>query len=175
MVAVSRMGFNGSRFPIDRESVPRVASLSYRNSISVRHRAERPVDHGTHQRRVDLTTVHGSESQVNSYPASEQKIREVERGRICNAILPMPRARTLSAGDSINFDLAYEQAGKEPCYVKCGDSVCVSLTEVTDLGATDPATGQALYRLSWNPLGQSDSPSNIVKRVVKSRSPHGMG
>ena len=128
---------------------------------------------GSHQRRVDLTTIHGSEPQVNSYPASEQRIWEVERGRICNAILPMPRARTLSAGDSINFDLAYSHAGQEPCYVKCGDSVCVSLTEVTDLGATDPATGQALFRLSWNPLGQSDSPSNIAKRNVKSRSSHG--
>jgi hypothetical protein len=107
---------------------------------------------------------------MNSYPASEKRIREVERGRICNAILPMPRTRTLSVGDSINFDLAYFQAGRETCYVKRGDSVCVSLTEVTDLGASDPATGQALYRLSWNPLGQSDSPSSIVKRVVKSRS-----
>jgi len=112
---------------------------------------------------------------MNSYPASEKRIREVERGRICNATLPMPCAKTLSAGDSIVFALAYEQAGKEPCYVKCGDSVCVSLTEVTDLGATDPATGQALFRLSWNPLGQSDSPSNIVKRIVKSRSSHGRG
>jgi hypothetical protein len=105
---------------------------------------------------------------VNSYPASEQKIREVERGRICNAILPMPRARTLSAGDSINFDLAYSPPGKGVCYVRCGDSVCVSLTEVTDLGATDPATGEALFRLSWKPLGQSDFSSNIAKRVVKS-------
>ena len=114
-----------------------------------------------------------SESQVNSYPASERTILEVERGRICNAILPMPRARTLSVGDSINFDLAYFQAGRETCYVKRGDSVCVSLTEVTDLGATDPAAGEALYRLSWNPLGQSDSPTNIVKRFVKSRSSNG--
>jgi hypothetical protein len=112
---------------------------------------------------------------VNSYPASEQRISEVERGRICNAILPMPRAKTLSAGDSIIFALAYSHAGQEPCYVKCGDSVCVSLTEVTDLGATDPATGQALFRLSWNPLGQTDSPSNIAKRVVKSRSSYWRG
>ncbi len=112
----------------------------------------------------------GSESQVNSYPASERTILEVERGRICNAILPMPRTRTLSVGDSINFDLAYFQAGRETCYVKRGDSVCVSLTEVTDLGATDPASGEALYRLSWNPPGQIDSPSSIVKRNVKSLS-----
>jgi hypothetical protein len=110
---------------------------------------------------------------VNSYPASERTILEVERGRISDAILPMPRARTLSAGDSINFDLAYSRAGKETCYVKCGDSVCVSLTEVADVGATDPATGQALYRFSWKPLGQSDPPGNIVKRVVKSRGSHG--
>jgi hypothetical protein len=110
---------------------------------------------------------------MNSYPASEKRIREVERGRICNAILPMPRATTLSAGDFISFDLAHEKAGEEPSYVKWGDSVCVSLTEVTDLGATDPGTGQALYRLSWNPLGQGDSGSNNVKRIVKPRSSRG--
>jgi hypothetical protein len=91
---------------------------------------------------------------VTSYPASEQKISEVERGRICNAVLPMPPAKTLSVGDSVVFALAYFHAGQDPFYVKSGDSVCVSLTEVTDLEATDPATGQALFRLSWQPLGQ---------------------
>jgi hypothetical protein len=109
---------------------------------------------------------------VNSYPASEQRISEVERGRICNAVLPMPAAKTLSAGDSIIFALAYFHPGQDPFYVKCGDSVCVSLTEVIDLEATDPATGQALFRLSWKPLGQSDSPGTIAKRVVKSRNAH---
>ena len=112
---------------------------------------------------------------MNSYPASEQRISEVERGLICNAILPMPPAKTLSAGDSIIFALAYLHAGQDTCYVKDGDSVCVSLTEVTDLGATDPATGQALFRLSWKPLGQSDSPGTIAKRVVKSRGAHRTG
>jgi hypothetical protein len=41
----------------------------------------------SHQRSVNLTINHDSEPQVNSYPASEQKISEVERGLICNAIL----------------------------------------------------------------------------------------
>jgi hypothetical protein len=94
---------------------------------------------------------------VNSYPASEQKISEVERGLICNSILPMPPVETLSAGDSIVFALAYLDAGQETCFVKCGDSVRVLLTEITDLGATDPTTGQDLFRFSWKPLGQSDS------------------
>jgi hypothetical protein len=107
---------------------------------------------------------------VNTYPASEQRISEVERGLICNAILPMPPVETLSAGDSIVFALAYLDAGQDTCYVKCGDSVCVSLTEVTDLESTDPATGQALFRFSWQPLGQSVSPGVIHKRVVKPRS-----
>jgi hypothetical protein len=107
---------------------------------------------------------------VNYYPASEQRISEVERGRICNAVLPMPGGKTLSAGDSILFALAYSDAGQETCYVKGGDSVCVSLTQVTDLGGTDPATGQALYRLSWKPPGQSGSPSTSRKHDVKSRS-----
>jgi hypothetical protein len=109
---------------------------------------------------------------LNSYPASEQRISEVERGQICDAILPMPDARTLSAGDSIIFALAYSLANQETCYVKYGDSVSVLLTEITDLGATDPATGQALFRFSWKPPGQSNSPGTIAKRVVKSHSSH---
>jgi hypothetical protein len=112
---------------------------------------------------------------VNTYPASEQRISEVERGLVCNAILPMPGARTLSAGDSIIFALAYSYTGETICFVQNGDSVCVSLTEVTDLGATDPATGQALFRFSWKPLGQSGSPGTIAKRVVKSRIAHRTG
>jgi hypothetical protein len=112
---------------------------------------------------------------VNSYPASEQRIWEVERGRICDAILPMPCSQTLSAGDSIIFALAYAHPGKASGYVKFGDSVCVLLTEITDLGATDPATGQALFRFSWKPLGQSGSPNTSAKRVVKSRSAHRTG
>ncbi len=56
---------------------------------------------------VDLSIIKGSEPQVNTYPASEQRISEVERGRISNAILPMPPGKTLSAGDSIIFALAY--------------------------------------------------------------------
>jgi hypothetical protein len=106
---------------------------------------------------------------VNVYPASEQNISEVERGVICNAYLPMPSAQTLSAGDSIVFALANLDAGEEARYVTNGDSVCVSLTEVTDLDTTDPATGQALFRLSWNRLGQSSLPGTIAKRAVKYR------
>jgi hypothetical protein len=112
---------------------------------------------------------------VNSYPASEQRISEVERGRSCSAILPMPFGQTLSAGDSIVFALAYLDAAQETCFVKCGDSVCVSLTEVADLGATDPATGEALFRFCWKPLGEGGSPGTSAKRVVKSRSSYGTG
>jgi hypothetical protein len=130
---------------------------------------------GSHHRKVDLATIHGSEPQVNSYPASEQRISEVERGRSCSAILPMPFGQTLSAGDSIIFALAYFDACQETCFVKCGDSICVSLTEITDLGATDPATGQSLFRFSWKPLGEGGSPGTSAKRVVKTRSSYGTG
>jgi hypothetical protein len=87
----------------------------------------------------------------------------------------MPPAKTLSVGDSILFTLAYLDASEKTCYVQNGDSVCVSLTDVTDLDKTDPATGQALFRLSWKPLGQSDSPGTIAKRVVKYRGAHRRG
>jgi hypothetical protein len=112
---------------------------------------------------------------VNTYPASEQKTSDVERGLICKDVLPMPGDRTLSAGDSIVFALAYSYTGANICYVQNGDSVCVSLTEVIDLGATDPATGQALFCLSWKPLGESGSPAIIAKRVKKSRVAHRTG
>lgn len=112
---------------------------------------------------------------MTSYPASEQRLSEIERGRICNAILPMPWLETLSAGDSVVFALAHSHPGQESRYVKCGDSVRVSLTEVTDLGATDPATGQALFRFSWKPLGQGGSPGNGVECVARSRNSHGRG
>jgi hypothetical protein len=118
----------------------------------------------SHQRRVNQATNHEAEPKVTNYPAGEQRISDIERGVICNAILPMPAAKTLSAGDSIVFALAVLDASEETSYVQNGDSVCVSLTEVRDLEATDPATGQALFRLSWKPLGQwriSPSPSLI--------------
>jgi hypothetical protein len=89
---------------------------------------------------------------VNSYPADEQRISDVERGRIINAALPMPPGRSLSAGDSIVFALAYSPAGQEACYVRGGDSIRVRLTDVTDLETIDPSTGEALFRLSWEPL-----------------------
>jgi hypothetical protein len=126
----------------------------------------------SYQREADLNAIHGSEPQMNTYPASEQRISDVERGRSCRAILPMPCAQTLAAGDSIVFALAYLDAGQETCFVKYGDSVCVSLTEVTDLGATDPANGEALFRFTWKPPGQSGSPGTSAKRFVKSSSAH---
>jgi hypothetical protein len=110
---------------------------------------------------------------VNTFPASEQRISEVERGRICNAILPMPVGKTLCAGDSILFAVVASRGGKENRYVQDGDSVCVSLTQVTDLGATDPTTGQALFRLSWKQLGQCGSSGKTAKCVVKPRVAHG--
>jgi len=112
---------------------------------------------------------------LQSYPASEQRISDIERGRVCDAVLPMPAEKTLAAGDSMVFAQAYSDAGSDPRYVQYGDSVCVTLTEVIDLEATDPATGQALCRFSWRPLGQSDSPGTGAKRVVKPRGAYRLG
>jgi hypothetical protein len=99
----------------------------------------------------------------NSYPADEQRISEVERGRCSSAILPLAPGKSLTPGDSIIFALASPDADREPCYVKGGDSVRVVLTDVTALVANDPATGQALFRVTWAPLGQ-DTPEVISPR-----------
>lgn len=91
---------------------------------------------------------------LNCYPADEQRILEIERGRSCGAVVALPVGRSLAAGDSVLFALSRSRPGQQPSYVKGGDSVLVSLNEVTDLGVTDPLTGQALVQLSWEPLGQ---------------------
>jgi len=73
---------------------------------------------------------------------------------------------SLSVGDSILFAHSFFRAGQPTTYIKGGDSVLVSLTDVVNLDKTDPASGQALFRVRWNPLGQSaplDSPGRKVK------------
>src|SRR3954465_6738502 len=110
---------------------------------------------------------------MNTYPADEQRISDVERGRSCGAVVPLPLGGSLPAGDSILFALFQSRAGRQPCYVMGGDSVLVLLTGVTDLGANDPITGQTLVRLVWEPLGQHGPPVTAPKRAVKSRSSHG--
>ena len=92
---------------------------------------------------------------MNTYPATEQKISEVERGRSCEAVVPLAPGGTLLVGDTVLFALSQARGGGEPCYVKGGDSVLVSLTDVADLDATDPVTGHALVHLRWAPLGQN--------------------
>src|SRR3981081_4592367 len=112
---------------------------------------------------------------MNTYPADEQRISDVERGRSWGAVVSLPTGGSLAAGDTVLFPLSQSRAGQAPCYVKGGDSVLVSLTGVTDLGAKDPSTGQALVQLSWEPLGRNGPPVTVTKRAVKSHSSHRRG
>jgi len=108
---------------------------------------------------------------LTTFPADEQRISEVERGRSCEAILPLPPGKSLAVGDSILFALSHSPAGQQPTFIKGGDSVLVSLTDVTDLDKTDPTSGQALFRVIWKPLSLGAS-LDVPKRVVKGpRSP----
>jgi hypothetical protein len=101
---------------------------------------------------------------LNIYPVSEHRIWEVERGRSSSAILPLNLGDSLSAGDSILFAHSISQGNDEPSYVKGGDSVRVVLTDVVALGETDPTTGEALFQITWEPLGLDGSPSTTSKR-----------
>ncbi len=105
---------------------------------------------------------------MNSYPADERRISEVERGLACRAVVPMPLGESLAVGDAVLFALAQSAPGQEPEYVKGGDSVRVLLTDITDLEASDPVTGRALFQLSWEPLGQNGSTVAVAKRPAKS-------
>ncbi len=107
-----------------------------------------------------------------TYPADEQRISDVERGRSCVAVIPLPPGGSLVAGDTVLFAHSWCRAGQQPSYVQGGDSVLVSLTDVVDLDETDPATGHALFHLRWAPLGQ-DRPTVAAGRVVKAPRPRG--
>jgi hypothetical protein len=104
---------------------------------------------------------------MNTLPADEQRISEVERGRSCEAVVPLPPGVSLTAGDTVLFALSQSRAGQQPSYVKGGDSVLVSLTNVSDLDETDPATGHALFHLRWEPLGQDKPTVTATRRAVK--------
>ncbi len=107
---------------------------------------------------------------MNSYPADERCISEVERGRSRDAVLPLAPGTAPAAGDSVLFALALTPMAREPRFVMGGDSVRVQLTGVSDLGETDPATGLALFRFSWEPLGQW-APAATKPRGRKVRVP----
>jgi hypothetical protein len=105
---------------------------------------------------------------MNSYPADELRISEVERGLSSHVILPLAPGTEPAAGDSILFAQALSTLGQEPRFVMGGDSVRVLVTEVTDLGETDPSTGLALFRVSWEPLGHwAPIPSRPKGRKVR--------
>ena len=91
---------------------------------------------------------------MNIYPADERRIAEVERGRSCDAVVPLPPGGSLAAGDDVLFAFSQSRPGQRPSFVSWGDSVLVSLIDVVALDETDPATGHALFRVRWKPLGQ---------------------
>jgi hypothetical protein len=105
---------------------------------------------------------------MNIFPANEHLIWEVERGRSASAILPLSEGKSLAAGDSILFALSISHGHQPPCYVKGGDSVRVTLTGVTDLEKTDPATGESLVQIAWEPLGQDGSSYTTSRRGARS-------
>jgi hypothetical protein len=106
---------------------------------------------------------------MHTYPADERRISDVERGRSCEAVVPLPSGGSLLVGETVLFAHCVSRPGQPPCYVKGGDSVLVSLTGVTDLGAIDPASGQALVRIAWDPLGQDVPPVTAPGRGLRSR------
>lgn len=118
---------------------------------------------------VVRSTTSGLETPMNTFPASEERISDVERGRSCRAIVSLPRGETIASGDTVLFAHSFARPGQQPEYVKGGDSVLVVLTDVFDLGKADPASGEPLIQLSWKPLGQGQGapPAHIAKRSVR--------
>lgn len=108
---------------------------------------------------------------MQTYPADERRIADVERGRSSEAVVPLPPGEMLAAGDSVLFAHSRSRPGQPPGYVPGGDSVLVALTGVTDLGQTDPATGHPLVHLRWSPLGQNEPALTASRRRVRPTRP----
>ena len=94
---------------------------------------------------------------MNCYPADEQWISDVERGRCCRVTVSDAFDSRPVAGDVVLFAVAHCRPGEKPQYVRGGNSVQVALTEVVELGESDFLTGEPLFRFSWSPLGQLQS------------------
>jgi hypothetical protein len=109
-------------------------------------------------------TLDNSHPPLNCYPISERRHWDVVRGRRFDAILPVPPGKSLAAGDCILFEIAHSGNVR-----RGSDSVRVLLTAVADLGTTDLATGRALFRVAWEPLGRTVTLDPIRKRVRRSR------
>ena len=108
---------------------------------------------------------------MNRYPADERRISDVERGRCFRATVPCELGSTPVVGESILFVHALAQPSREPSYVLGGDSVRVVLTNVTELGTTDPTTGHPLVELTWEPLGQPTPVVVAPRRPARPRPP----
>jgi hypothetical protein len=103
------------------------------------------------------------------FPADEQRISDVERGRSCRAVVPMPAGAALAIGDAILFAHSQSGPGQPPAYVKDGDCVAVTLTDVMYLDAPDSHLGPQLVQIAWNPLGQGGSQATTSARTSKRR------
>jgi hypothetical protein len=94
-----------------------------------------------------------------TYPATEQRLAEVEQGRSSDAVVPLSPDGSLRVGDAVLFAISQSRAGRTPSFASWGDSVLVSLTKVVDLDKSDPVTGFPLFRVHWKPLGQDVPPA----------------
>ena len=66
-------------------------------------------------------TILSVEPLMNTYPADEQRISDVERGRSCRADVPLPHGETISAGDTVLLARSHAHPGQQPASVKGGD------------------------------------------------------
>lgn len=106
---------------------------------------------------------------MNIFPADEQRLSDVERGRSSWAVVALPDGGSLAVGEAILFALSESRAGQQPSFVKGGDSVMVVLSGVTPLEDSDPLSGQPLFRLTWEPLGKTEPAGSVASATVKPR------
>ena len=109
---------------------------------------------------------------LEQLPASEQRISEVERGSTATRSFRC-RAGKRSAQRIPSSSLLFLHIRVKRCFVQDGDLVCVSLTQVTELGGTDPATDQPFSDSPGNHPARAIPLARLPDRHVKSRGSHG--
>ena len=83
----------------DRDAEPSVAVHADQDALALR-----PV-------RASTEPSFSQRPGLNTYPADEQQISEVERGHRCEAVVPLASGQTLVAGDEVLFALCLSRGG----------------------------------------------------------------
>ena len=107
---------------------------------------------------------------MNSYPASEQRIREIETGRISNAILPMPCDKCSPPAIRLSSSMLIHIRARSPVTSTWGIRSVSCLPRSMILEQLTPPLAKPFFDSPGNRSVKAVHPGTSAWRVVKSHS-----